>query len=115
MVVDNVEIVPLVDALGVLGPLTKLFPELELEGWRRTRTEHPQLFAGDDWRIPCTCYLLRAGGRIVLVDTGVGPPGLWDWQPEWEGGLPRELERHEVEPGEVDVVLLTHVHPDHVG
>jgi glyoxylase-like metal-dependent hydrolase (beta-lactamase superfamily II) len=115
VVVGDVEVIPLVDAVGVLGPLAEVFPDVPAEEWRRYRTEYPQLFAGDSWRLFCTCYVLRTGGRTVLVDTGVGPPGLWDWEPEWEGGLPRELERHGIAPADVDLVLLTHVHVDHVG
>ena len=115
MVVDDVELVPLVDALGVLGPLAELYPDVPPAEWRRYREQYPQLFAAESWRLSCTCYLLRAGGRTVIVDTGVGPPGLWDWEPEWEGGLPRELQRHGISPADVDAVLLTHVHVDHVG
>mgnify|MGYP003694424415 CR=1 FL=1 len=37
------------------------------------------LFAESRWRIPCTSYLLRSAGETVLVDTGVGPAGLWGW------------------------------------
>jgi len=52
----------------------------------------------------------------VLVDTGVGPPGLWDgWQPEREGGLLPALCERGVAPADVDVVLMTHDHVDHVG
>jgi glyoxylase-like metal-dependent hydrolase (beta-lactamase superfamily II) len=52
------------------------------------------------------------------MDTGAGPKGLWtDWAPEPESqeGLLRELAARGVEPEEIDIVLLTHVHIDHVG
>src|SRR5207244_293366 len=110
-----VELVPLVDAVGVLGPLDELYPETPADGWEPDRTLWPELFAGDSWRIFCTCYLVRSEARTVLVDTGVGPPGLWDWEPEREGGLLPALEEQGVPPADVDVVLLTHVHVDHVG
>jgi glyoxylase-like metal-dependent hydrolase (beta-lactamase superfamily II) len=115
VVVGGVELVPLVDAVGVFGPLVEFYPEWELEEWRRYRSQYPQLFAGDSWRMTHSCYLIRSAGTTVLVDTGVGPPGLWNWEPEWEGGLLPALEREGIAPTDVDTVLLTHVHVDHVG
>src|SRR5207245_9513108 len=35
VVVDDVELVPLVDALGVLGPLAELYPDVPPAEWRR--------------------------------------------------------------------------------
>ncbi len=51
----------------------------------------------------------------MLVDTGVGPPGLWDWTAEREGELPDALDRLGVARDDIDVVFLTHMHIDHVG
>lgn len=51
-----------------------------------------------------------AGGGATLIDTGAGStlgPGL--------GRLPRNLARLGVDPGDIDHVLLTHLHPDHAG
>jgi glyoxylase-like metal-dependent hydrolase (beta-lactamase superfamily II) len=106
----GVDVTPIVDAVGVLGPYAELYPDVAAEAWEPYRERYPELFAGDDWRIPCTCYLLRSAGQTVLVDTGVGPPGLWDWEAEWEGRL-----LDQVDPAEVDLVFLTHLHIDHVG
>jgi glyoxylase-like metal-dependent hydrolase (beta-lactamase superfamily II) len=108
--VGGVDVTPIVDAVGVLGPYAELYPDVPVEAWAPYRERYPDLFAGDDWRIPCTSYLLRSAGQRVLVDTGVGPAGLWDWPAEWEGRLPDELD-----PAEVDLVFLTHLHIDHVG
>jgi hypothetical protein len=87
VVVGSAELEPLTDAVGVLGELGELYPGVDPDAWKPYRELYPDLFAGDAWRLPCTCYLVRAGGRTVLVDTGVGPPGLWDREPEREGGL----------------------------
>jgi glyoxylase-like metal-dependent hydrolase (beta-lactamase superfamily II) len=112
---DSIELDAVVDAQGVLGDLGELYPDVPAEAWEPYRALHPELFDENRWRLPCTCYLLRASGVAVLVDTGIGPPGLWDWQPEREGELVAGLEGLGVEPGDVDVVFLTHVHIDHVG
>jgi glyoxylase-like metal-dependent hydrolase (beta-lactamase superfamily II) len=108
--VGGIEVTPILDAVGLLGPYAELYPEVPAEAWDPYRERYPELFAGDAWRLPCACFLLRSGGTTVLVDTGVGPPGLWDWEPEREGRLIEELD-----PAEVDLVFLTHLHIDHVG
>jgi len=113
--VGSLEITPLLDAVGDLGELAELYPDVPADDWAPYRALYPELFAGTQWRIPCTCYLLRAGDATVLVDTGVGPPGLWEWGPVREGLLPAALEQQGIARDDVDVVFLTHLHIDHVG
>jgi glyoxylase-like metal-dependent hydrolase (beta-lactamase superfamily II) len=115
VVVGGVELEPLADAVGSPGTLAEFYSGLEPQDWRRAHTEYPQLFGGESWRLPVTCYLVWSAGRTVLVDTGVGPPGLWSWQAEWAGRLPAGLAKYGLEPADVDDVLLTHDHIDHVG
>ena len=56
-------------------------------------------------------FLVRSSGRTVLVDTGIG-----DKNPQAPGGqLMANLERLGVRPDEIDVVVNTHLHFDHVG
>ena len=113
MVVGSVELVPLVDAVGLLGELDELYPGFA--DWEPYRELYPELFAGSQWRIPCTSYLIRSGDTTVVVDTGVGPAGLWGWTPEREEGLLPALASAGVAPEDVDIVFLTHLHVDHVG
>ena len=113
MVVGSVELVPLVDAVGLLGELDVLYPGFEY--WEPFTTLYPELFEGSQWRISCTSYLLRSGGTTLLVDTGVGPAGLWGWTPEWEEGLLPALAEAGAGPDGIDIVFLTHLHVDHVG
>jgi glyoxylase-like metal-dependent hydrolase (beta-lactamase superfamily II) len=115
VLVGDVELLPLVDALGELGDLGELYPEVEHAAWDPYRALYPQLFAGTQWRLPCTCYLLRTAGPTILVDTGVGPPGLWSWAQRSEGGLPTALDDQRVGREDVDIVFLTHLHIDHLG
>ncbi|WP_410013947.1 MBL fold metallo-hydrolase [Sodalis sp. C49] len=59
--------------------------------------------------IHINCYLIRGQGRTILVDAGAG--GLNN-----VGGLlKRNLGAAGVGPADVDTVLLTHGHPDHIG
>lgn len=55
--------------------------------------------------------LIRTKDAVVIVDTGIGrfAPG------EGAGRLRESLREEGVEPGDVDCVVLTHAHPDHLG
>jgi glyoxylase-like metal-dependent hydrolase (beta-lactamase superfamily II) len=67
------------------------------------------------WRLPFDVFLVRAGDANVLVDTGLGPPGDDPFLPEREGLLPRRLAEAGFAPEDVDLVVHTHLHVDHVG
>ncbi|MCL2589639.1 MAG: MBL fold metallo-hydrolase [Betaproteobacteria bacterium] len=54
-------------------------------------------------------FLLRAGGKIVLFDSGTGT--LF----KSPGKLPETLVSLGIKPEDVDFVLLTHMHMDHIG
>ena len=103
------------DAVGLLAELGDAYPGVPAEAWEPYRGLYPELFSGDSWRVPCNCFLVRSGELIILVDTGVGPPGLWDWTAEREGDLPEALAKLGVARDQVDIVFLTHLHIDHVG
>jgi glyoxylase-like metal-dependent hydrolase (beta-lactamase superfamily II) len=58
-------------------------------------------------------FLVRGAGRTVLIDTGNGPRTAG--QHHGAAGLLDRLADLDVRPDEVDTVLLTHFHGDHVG
>ena len=59
--------------------------------------------------IHINCYLVQGRGRTILVDAGTG--GL-----NGAGGLlVANLGAAGIGPDDVDTVLLTHCHPDHIG
>lgn len=62
--------------------------------------------AGD---IHINCYLIRGRGRTILVDTGAGMLN------NVGGQLKANLAATGVSPDDVDTILLTHCHPDHIG
>jgi len=115
MVVGSIELLPVPDAVGVFADYGEAYPEVPPEAWAPYRALYHELFAGDSWRVPGGCFLIRSAGVTILVDTGVGPPGLWDWTAEEEGMLPSSLDALGVRRDEIDVVFLTHMHIDHVG
>jgi glyoxylase-like metal-dependent hydrolase (beta-lactamase superfamily II) len=68
------------------------------------------------WWLPFNAFLARTADLIVLVDTGVGPPGGSDpFLQDRAGLLPQLLAAAGVEAADVDLVVHTHLHVDHVG
>lgn len=112
--VAGVEVIPLRDAVGPMKgdlrqPLREILSGGSADDWAGV--------SEDDWVLHFRCYLLRApGGRTILVDTGIGgtdsPASSWAPVP---GGLLGELGAVGVAPGDVDTVVLTHLHSDHAG
>jgi glyoxylase-like metal-dependent hydrolase (beta-lactamase superfamily II) len=99
------------------APLGRAFPMVAPAAWAPWRRRHPEAFGGTDrWRLRDWCFVVRARDRVVLVDTGVGDAGTpgadWIGTP---GRLPEELAAAGVEPDEIDLVVLTHLHLDHIG
>ena len=115
MVVGSIELLPVPDAVGLLAEYGDVYPEVPAEAWEPYRELYPELFSAESWRLPCNCFIVRSGGITILVDTGVGPPGLWDWTAEDEGRLPGALDDLGIRPDDVDIVFLTHLHIDHLG
>ena len=61
------------------------------------------------WVSPYTCLVIKTGEEVVLVDTGAGSLG-----PD-TGKLMQALRSEQLTPGDIDVIILTHGHPDHIG
>jgi glyoxylase-like metal-dependent hydrolase (beta-lactamase superfamily II) len=71
---------------------------------------HEATFRAIPPRITVNAFLVQIGERLVLVDSGCGGvmgPSL--------GRLAGNLASMGVAPAAIDTVLLTHLHPDHVG
>jgi glyoxylase-like metal-dependent hydrolase (beta-lactamase superfamily II) len=97
--------------------IDQVFTDVTAEEWVGHRARCPEAFSEDGgWRYVVTCYLLRGADRCVLVDTGCGAASLAF--PAFlgiQGQLGRRLAAIDVSPEEIDTVVITHVHPDHVG
>jgi glyoxylase-like metal-dependent hydrolase (beta-lactamase superfamily II) len=118
LTVGGVQVTAVCDVTGDFpAPLERAFPAVPAAAWAPWRRRHPEAFSGTDhWRLRDWCFVVRARDRVVLVDTGVGGPGVpgatWIGAP---GRLPEELAAAGVDPDEIDLVVLTHLHLDHVG
>ena len=69
---------------------------------------------GLDW--PVHGFLVRYPGGAVLVDTGVGGPQKWldDWRVV-NRSVAAALDEHDMTPGDIGLVINTHLHFDHCG
>lgn len=111
--------VALVDAAGpFFSTRQEALPEATESDWRRAERLDPRAFGPDGaWNLPFRCFAIRRrSGKIMIVDTGVGPEGspASSWAPV-PGRLPEELSAAGIDPADVDTVVLTHLHGDHVG
>ena len=67
------------------------------------------LDAWDVYVSPYPSLVIDTGEQRVLVDTGMGP------LVPTTGNLRRNLMAAGFRPDEIDIVILTHAHPDHIG
>ena len=79
-------------------------------------------FSGERVQIPIACWLVRASDAIILFDTGLSPravPGLMRNDPMARFTeadlLVKRLDALGLEPDNVDLVVISHLHYDHAG
>jgi glyoxylase-like metal-dependent hydrolase (beta-lactamase superfamily II) len=108
------EIVPLCDA-RVPFPVADEFPVELPEGWGPYHEAYPWAFLGDaTWDYHVHAFVVRTPGALVLIDTGIGIGAPADWGGV-TGSLAVELAITQVEPTDVEHVIHTHLHLDHIG
>ena len=108
LTIGNVEITSLSD--GVLAfDLCNFFPNIPQADWAG-HEHHLSPDGGVSFNL--ACFLIRSEGQLIAVDTGMGPKV----SPEtpW-GELLNDFAAHGVRPEEVDMVVMTHAHRDHIG
>ena len=107
--IGNVEVMALLDA-SASAPCQALFPNQTAEDWEPHRAELDA--DGKSFGLSISSFLLRSGGKTILVDTGIGAKN----RPFFENGrLPDALADAGVALSDIDMVIATHIHIDHVG
>src|SRR5215813_5809042 len=108
--VGNVEILSLSDGMLEFD-LCNFFPTIPQEQWQPYESH---LTAEHHVRFNLGSFLVRSDGRTILVDTGLGPKPVDAPEAPW-GQLLADFEANGVRPDEIDMVVMTHLHRDHVG
>ena len=108
--VGNVEIMALSDGMLEFD-LCNFFPTIPGEDWRGHESH---LTPEHKVRFNLGSYLIRSNGRNILVDTGLGPRPADTPDVPW-GELLRDFEAKNVRVDDIDMVVMTHLHRDHVG
>jgi glyoxylase-like metal-dependent hydrolase (beta-lactamase superfamily II) len=91
-------------------PATFLFSNAPEEYLEQTLRKHNlSLEQWTEWVSPYICLVINTGEHRVLVDTGAG--GL----APTTGKLVQNLKIIGIAPDEIDTIIITHGHPDHIG
>lgn len=105
--VGEVECFALLDAITE-DPVDVLMENVDLD------TVEPELAKyglkkGEKFSYPYTCLFINTGSQRVLVDTGLGDL----WKPN--GNLLYCLLEVGVKPEDINIVIISHAHGDHIG
>jgi glyoxylase-like metal-dependent hydrolase (beta-lactamase superfamily II) len=119
--IGDVTITRIEEMHGPIMPPKMFFPTIPESAW----DEHRNMLVpdhldaeGEMVQVAMQTWLLRSDGRTILVDTGVGNdkarPAVEAWDHlhlDYLGAL----DAADVRPEDVDLVVNTHLHVDHVG
>jgi glyoxylase-like metal-dependent hydrolase (beta-lactamase superfamily II) len=104
--VGDLEVTALFDGPGVFDPHWLNGTKATMDGVVEALHEDPHMMEVSDMG-----FLVNTGKQLILVDAG---SGTW-WGGGTMGRLAGSLRSAGYTPEEIDIVLVTHLHSDHVG
>ena len=110
--VGDVEIMAFIDATPPPFETSQFFPDVPKEKWEPYKAE--SLTADGKLQVNFGFFVLRSHGSIVIVDTGLGPGPFPNFGGA-RGALADHLHRNGIQPQDVNAVVITHLHGDHIG
>ena len=110
LTIGNVEITSLSDGILEFDPCN-FYPDVSAEDWS---AHEGALTAEHKAQFNLGSMLVRSDGRTLIFDTGMGPRPA-DAPDVAYGELINQLNEHGVRPEDIDMVVMTHMHRDHVG
>ena len=108
--VGDVEIISLSDG-HMEFEAADIFPNVPAEAWEPYRSE---LTREGRVLLNVGSFVVRSDGMAVLIDTGLGEGDHGFEHASW-GKLMGDMSDKGVGTDEIDIVVLTHLHRDHVG
>lgn len=121
LALGDVTITRVVEWSGAIRTTRDIIPDSPPETWQQHRAEiAPDFWNPDDDAYLCALqsWVIRSEGRTILVDTGAGNDRDRPQVPQFDHLATPFLDalaEAGVRPEDVDVVVNTHVHYDHVG
>lgn len=111
----NVQITALLDVRTSPQPGV-MFKSVEASDWDQYRQLYPWAFNPENGNLVsnASSFLVRSQGRTILVDLGLGE-GPHQNAGGAMGQLLDSLAEAGVSPNDVDTILITHMHGDHIG
>ena len=90
-------------------PVTLLFANAPAESLESIGPKYGLPSPWSEWVSPYICLVVRTGQHLVLVDTGAGS------LTPTTGKLIQNLRSENITSEDIDIVINTHGHPDHLG
>ena len=110
VIVGNVEITAVLDMIPPPRHPEAFFEGVTMADW----APHKDLLENGQVQLYYGCFFLRSQGKVIMVDTGMGP-GPHPDRGNRTGDLVNQLKQRGVGTDDVDIVVHTHLHFDHVG
>ena len=95
--VGDITVISMEDARGSMED--RLFPTVQGDGAKLKMLPAPSAV---------NVFLVKTGGKLVLIDAGWGKDG------RVQGNMLACLEAEGISPDSIDIVLVTHMHGDHI-
>jgi glyoxylase-like metal-dependent hydrolase (beta-lactamase superfamily II) len=122
LIVNGITVHRIVDIDPFALPVDFLFPDATIEPLvpHTALLDGPHVdFAAGKILLAVQSHLVRVGGRTILIDACVGEhkprPARPDWDQRAATGYLKNLAAAGCTPADIDVVMCTHLHADHVG
>ena len=115
----NLCITSLVEIPTFSIPLEILFPDLDYKLLKDLEPIDPAIISDGLIHLTIRSWLLKQSGKIILLDTCVGAekerPNHHAWHRRSGKKWLKALSKQGLNPEDVDIVMCTHLHADHVG
>lgn len=106
----DVQVTLVSDGVLALGDGRKLIKEATSE--ELTERLEAAFLPPDNMVLQQNIPVLKIGGKTIIVDAGTGSSTMFG---DTTGRLPANLKAAGIDPASIDLVVLSHSHPDHVG